>query len=472
MLLVAALAAGAQTKPTVAVVDAVLPVNVDEAAVGPMTERVIEALLATGDYQVLDRGHVGSVLKELEFQLAAIADPGRVAAAGALLGAEYLLALKVDRLDGIFFLSAKLIEANTGQIIAQSSESRETPKVSVLVEMAGAAASRLGSGKRAGTAAAPSLRNPRIGLVTGSAPYFAEDVFNDSAWNGLEYFGETRGLEPGKDLVLVKTRPGESFEEALAGFAASSPDLVVCLGFDKEAALQKVAARFPAVRFAIIDGYVAAPNVRSITFSEKDGSFLAGVAAGLEARRAGRKTVGFIGGMDIPVLRLFHAGYVQGVRAAYPACEILTDWAGDFSSPDKGRALALSQYRRGAHVIYAAAGITGDGVFAEAVARRQSGAQCWVIGVDSDQYELGTYAPGKSATLTSCVKRTDVAAHLLARSIDIPMAEWGRSVNLGVFEGGIGLPFRNPNLVPEIASSIAGFERRIYEGKLVVAPGL
>lgn len=203
MLLVAALAAGAQTKPTVAVVDAVLPVNVDEAAVGPMTERAIEALLATGAYQVLDRGHVGSVLKELEFQLAAIADPGRVAAAGALLGAEYLLALKVDRLDGIFFLSAKLIEANTGQIIAQSSESRETPKVSVLVEMAGAAAARLGSGKRAGTTASPSLRTPRIGLVTGAAPYLAADVFNDSAWNGLEYFGETRGLEPGKDLVLV-----------------------------------------------------------------------------------------------------------------------------------------------------------------------------------------------------------------------------------------------------------------------------
>ncbi len=469
--LVAQNQAAGKTDYRVAVVDAILADGMDPAAVGPITERAGEALLTLCGFTVLDRSYIGAILKEMEFQYSSLVDPAKAAAAGTMLGAEYLLAIKVDRVDNIFFLNVKLLESSTGKIVAQSSESRETPKISALVDMVALATARLVPGgspaARSPDAVPPVPRKvPRIGFVTAVDPGSSD--YERSAWAGLSHFAEAQGLRIGQDLVMVQAPYGEPFEKALEAFAGTGPDLIICTGFMYAPMVERVALRYPYVRFALIDATAKAPNVRSVFFSEKDGSFLVGLAAGLQALNDGREIVGFIGGMDIPVIRQFYSGFVQGVKAVYPACLVLVDWAGDFQSPGKGATLAGSQFDRGVHVIYAAAGVTGNGVFQEAVDRRKRGDLRWVIGVDIDQYGQGIYSPGKSVTLTSLVKRTDAASHLLARSIDIPIEDWGTPLVLGVYEGGLGLPMVNPNLDPGIAAIIADYERRIYEGQFHV----
>jgi basic membrane protein A len=172
---------------------------------------------------------------------------------------------------------------------------------------------------------------------------------------------------------------------ALAKAAESGFALTICAGFNLADTVRKVARTYPAARFGLIDSIVEEPNVVSVLFMEKDVSFLAGVAAGLQAKKDGKTTVGLIAGMDNPVIRRFRAGFVQGVKAVFPTCTILVDFAGAFDRPEKGRWLATTQFDKGAWVIYTVAGISGNGIFQEAIARAERGDRRWVIGVDTDQ---------------------------------------------------------------------------------------
>jgi basic membrane protein A len=200
--------------------------------------------------------------------------------------------------------------------------------------------------------------------------------------------------------------------------ASQGFDLVIGVGFLFTDAIKAVADEFPKTKFAIIDGFVPdKPNVAALLFMEHQGSFLVGVIAGMKAKADGKNTVGFVGGMDIPLIHKFEAGYKAGVEWANPGCKVLSDYAGTtpsaFVDPVKGKELALAQIDKGAHVIYHASGLTGAGVF-EAGKEKKT----YIIGVDSNQNHLGhVKATGQNFGLTSMLKQVDVAVYLTIKSI-------------------------------------------------------
>jgi basic membrane protein A len=222
--------------------------------------------------------------------------------------------------------------------------------------------------------------------------------FNEGVHMGAEKFKkdtgtEYRDFEPQNDAQR---------EQALRRFARDGYSPIVAVGFSQETALKKVAEEFPNIKFAIIDAVVEKPNVQSIVFKEHEGSFLVGLLAA-KASKTGK--VGFVGGMDIPLIRKFACGYVQGVKYVNRDAEVFQNMTGTtgaaWNDPVKGGELAKGQISRGADVIYHAAGGTGVGVLRAAADAGKLG-----IGVDSNQNNLH---PGK--VLTSMVKRVDVATY-------------------------------------------------------------
>ncbi|MBN9064568.1 MAG: BMP family ABC transporter substrate-binding protein [Rhizobiales bacterium 65-9] len=255
--------------------------------------------------------------------------------------------------------------------------------------------------------------------------------FNEGVFNGVERFKKETGIDYAEFEV---TNPSQR-EQALRNFARRGNDPIVAVGFAQEDALKKVAAEFPKTRFTIIDSVVDLPNVQSIVFKEHEGSYLVGVLAAL-ASKTGK--VGFIGGMDIPLIRKFACGYAQGVKAAKPNAELFQNMTGTtpaaWRDPVKGGELAKSQIDRGADVIYAAAGGTGIGVLQAAADNGKLG-----IGVDSNQNHLH---PGK--VLTSMLKRVDNAAY--GAFTGAKNGTWKAGMlNLGLAEDGVGWSLDNDN---------------------------
>ena len=281
--------------------------------------------------------------------------------------------------------------------------------------------------------------------------------FNEAAWSGAERFEAETGIAYREFEV---TNPSMR-EQAIRNMARRGAAIVVAMGFAQAAAVETVAREFPDTKFTLVDMAVDLPNVQSVIFEEHEGSFLVGVAAAL-ASKTGR--IGFVGGMDIPLIRKFALGYVEGARYANPDIEVLQNMTGAtpaaWSDPTRGGELARSQFDRGADVIYAAAGGTGLGVYQAA---RDSGKLA--IGVDSNQNYLH---PG--TMLTSMVKRVDVAvyeAFMTARD-----GGWTPGVRvLGLAEDGVGwaLDEYNRGLVTaEMEAEIERARRGIVSGAIVV----
>ncbi|MEQ9327844.1 MAG: BMP family ABC transporter substrate-binding protein, partial [Rhodospirillales bacterium] len=222
--------------------------------------------------------------------------------------------------------------------------------------------------------------------------------FNEGVYNGVEKFAKETGL---KYREFEVTNPSQR-EQAIRRMAQRGSDVVLGVGFAQAAAIEKVAQEFPNVKFAIIDAVVDLPNVQSIVFKEHEGSFLVGILAAMKSESG---KVGFVGGMDIPLIRKFACGYEQGAKFARSDAEVFQNMTGDtpaaWNNPTKGAELAKSQFDRGVDVIYAAAGSTGIGVLQAA-----KDAGKYSIGVDSNQNHL---QPG--SVLTSMLKRVDVAAY-------------------------------------------------------------
>jgi len=238
--------------------------------------------------------------------------------------------------------------------------------------------------------------------------------FNDSASRGLAWAAEDFGikrieLEPGVDADR---------EVNLRNLAMMGYDVIVGVGFLFTDAISTVADEFPDTKFAIVDGFIPdKANVISLNFPANEGSFLVGMIAGLKAMEDGKDTVGFVGGMEIALIKAFEAGYIAGVKHVFPECKILSAYAGDtpqaFADPVKGKELAFSQYDNGAWVIYHASGLTGAGVFEAAKERKR-----FVIGVDSNQNYLGfVEETGENFGLTSMLKQVDVSVYLAIKSV-------------------------------------------------------
>jgi basic membrane protein A len=253
----------------------------------------------------------------------------------------------------------------------------------------------------AATAAPPAgLRAARVGLVFDVGGR-GDKSFNDAAYAGLA----RARAELGASVEYVEPMDADDRVSALRLFAARGFDLVIGVGYMFSRDIDEVARDYEAVRFACVDyapperGAVPG-NVVGLGFREEEGAFLVGAAAALSSQ-TGR--VGFVGGMDIPLIRKFERGYRAGVRAVCPTCTVTAAYAGStpnaFRDPAKGEALATAQYAQGVDVIFHASGTTGHGVFVAAHRLRR-----FAIGVDADQYD-----EMPDAVLTSMIKRVDVA---------------------------------------------------------------
>ena len=286
--------------------------------------------------------------------------------------------------------------------------------------------------------------------------------FNEAAWRGL-YRAK---LELGVNIQYIEPTEGADREAALRALAAHGVDLVIGVGFIFGPDLERLAQQFPAVHFAGVDyspsqGLGTLPNLVGLRFREHEGSFLVGAIAGLVTRT---HTVGFVGGMKIPLIRKFEAGYFAGVKHVCPECRVLSAYAGSepkaFADPPLGQDLASAQYDQGADVIYHAAGKTGDGVFAAA---RQRGQRA--IGVDSDQFDN---AP--CCVVTSMVKRVDVAVVDIAKEV-LANRFHGGLLELGLAEQGVGFVSdeRNRSLLPpEVVTRVRALRDDIIAGKIRV----
>ncbi|HKV00312.1 MAG TPA: BMP family ABC transporter substrate-binding protein [Vineibacter sp.] len=281
--------------------------------------------------------------------------------------------------------------------------------------------------------------------------------FNEAAYRGAERF-KTESKINYRDFVVTNEA---QLEQAHRRFAQAGNDPIVGVGFLQTSAVTTVAKQFPKIRFTVIDTVVDLPNVRSVLFKEHEGSFLVGVAAAL-ASKSGK--VGFVGGMDIPLIRKFVCGYEQGVKYAKPGASVIQNMTGNtpaaWTDPGRGAELAKGQFERGVDVIYAAAGTTGLGVLQAAKDRGKLS-----IGVDSNQN--GTH-PG--SVLTSMIKRVDLATYETFAAAKAGNWSPGMRV-LGLKEGGVdwALDQNNEKLItPEIKAKVEQAKADIVSGKIKV----
>ncbi len=248
--------------------------------------------------------------------------------------------------------------------------------------------------------------------------------FNEGVWNGVRKFVDETGVE----VLEYQVTNEAQREQAMRRMVRRGATVVLAVGFSQADAINAVAADHPDRQFAIIDVFwLDRPNLRQYAFKEHEGSYLVGVAAALTSKTG---KIGFVGGMDVPLIRKFACGYVQGAREARSGIEVLRNMTGTtpaaWNDPAKGAELARGQIDRGADIIYHAAGATGLGVI-----RAVADAGKLAIGVDSNQNGL---APGH--VLTSMLKRVDVAAYQTLKDAMDGKFTAG-VVTLGLAEGGV-----------------------------------
>ena len=306
----------------------------------------------------------------------------------------------------------------------------------------------------AGGAAAGGFE-PAIVFDQGSR---TDRSFNAAAWKGAERFAAETGIA----VSIEEAASPADREPALRRAIADGATLVIAVGFSYAEAIEAVAAENPGRSFAIVDvNWLDLPNLRQYAFREHEGSYLVGVAAALTSKTG---TIGFVGGMDVPLIHRFACGYVQGAAAARPGIAILQDMTGRtpaaWNRPARGAALAHGQFARGADVVFHAAGGTGIGVI-----RAAAEAGKYAIGVDLNQNGI---APG--TVLTSMVKRVDVAAYETLK--DAMQGRFSSGVvTLGLAEGGVdwALDEHNEALVsPELRRAVEAARAGIVAGRIAV----
>ena len=281
--------------------------------------------------------------------------------------------------------------------------------------------------------------------------------FNEGIYNGAEKFKTESGIAYGEFEIAQEAQR----EQALRKFADDGYSPIIAAGFAQAAALEKVAKEYPDLKFAIIDMVVDLPNVQSIVFKEDEGSYLVGMLAAM-ASKSGK--VGFVGGMDIPLIRRFACGFVQGVKAVKADATVFQNMTGDtgaaWNDPVKGGELAKSQISQGADVVYHAAGGTGVGVLQAAADNGALG-----IGVDSNQNGMH---PGK--VLTSMLKRVDVATYEVMKSAKDGAFKAGIK-SLGLAQDGVGYAMDDNNKAlvnADMAAKVEAAKADIIAGKLAV----
>ena len=281
--------------------------------------------------------------------------------------------------------------------------------------------------------------------------------FNEAAFNGATRWAE----ETGGTFAEIEMQSEAQREQALRRFAESGANPIITMGFAMADPLSTVAPDYPDTKFAVIDvSWLDIPNVRQISFAEHEGSYLVGMMAAMASKTG---TVGFVGGMDVPLIRHFGCGYAQGVKAVNPDAKIIANMTGTtpaaWNDPVKGSEITKAQISQGADVVFAAAGGTGVGVLQTAADEN-----ILSIGVDSNQNHLH---PGK--VLTSMLKRVDVAVYNAMKAGE--ELETGTVVTLGLADDGVGVALdeNNADLVTEeMKTAIEEAREKIINGEVEV----
>lgn len=333
----------------------------------------------------------------------------------------------------------------------------------------------------------------KVGLVTDVGGR-GDDSFNDSALRGLESWAAGKRYEPGgyselADAVRKETLPGElsglpvlgvepvvvqskeqsDYEPNLQLLVDDGAQLTTAIGFLLENAVERVARKNPTAKFLLVDSVllddankpITLPNVATVSFREHEGSYLAGVLAAL-ASQSGK--VGFVGGMELALIKKFEAGFKAGVRAARPNVQVITAYTGTFDDPGAGKRVGVDLLGKGADIVFHAAGRDGLGVITAAKEARAAGKAVYAIGVDSDQWKL---AP--DAVLTSMVKRVDLAVYRTSEAVKNGAFKSG-DLTWGVAENGVVLaPIRVALAGKEaIEAKVEAARKAIADGSLKV----
>ncbi|GAC1422940.1 MAG: BMP family protein [Candidatus Velthaea sp.] len=276
--------------------------------------------------------------------------------------------------------------------------------------------------------------------------------FNDSAYAGLQ----AAKAQLGADTQVLQSRSAADYQPNLTVLANKEYDEIFAIGFLMAKDTNEVASRFPKRHFAIIDAVAEQPNVASVTFREEQGSFLAGAAAALASKK---HAVAFLGGIDIPLLRKFEAGFTAGAKQIDPNIKVAVKYTGSFDDVAAGKELSGVLFNAGADVVFVAAGKAGLGAIDQVKSRPNS----FIIGVDSDQDAI---APGK--VLTSMVKRVDVGVLTLSREIAAQKPPSGH-LELGLKDDAVGLTsfkYTKSTMTPDRIAKIDALKRAIVAGQI------
>jgi len=292
-----------------------------------------------------------------------------------------------------------------------------------------------------------------VGVVFDSGG-LGDKSFNDSANAGIQRAVKDFGIEE----KHIESKSEKDFEPNLTAMADAGCDIVFAIGITQQKALEAVAPKYPNVKFAIVDATVAAPNVRSLLFTEQEGSFLAGYLAGLVTKS---KKVGFVGGMEIPLIKKFQAGYEAGVKTANPEVDVLpAKYTGNWDDQGKGKVAANLLYSSGADIVYHAAGRAGLGVISAA---KEQGK--YAIGVDSDQDDVE-----KGSVLTSMIKRVDESVYQTINDLAQNKFTAGSKI-YDLKAGGVGLSemrFTKDKIGKENLDKIKDVSAKIVKGDIKV----
>lgn len=313
------------------------------------------------------------------------------------------------------------------------------------------------------TVSTPSSQNEakklKFGLVTDMGG-LGDQSFNDSAYRGLKKVEKELNCE----IKVIESREAADYETNLANLAEDHCDLIFATGILMTDALKKVARKYAQTKFGIIDGNIPDfPNVISCVFKEEEGSFLAGALAGLQTKK---NKLGFIGGMKIPLIEKFEAGFKAGIKTVNPKAVILVGYAGRFDDPGKGKELALAQFAQGADIVYHAAGGCGIGVIEAA---KEKGKGFFAVGVDSNQDHLA-----KGRVLTSMIKSVDLAVFETCKNFKQGKYKSGLQI-FGIKENGVSLsPMEfTKNLISKInLKKLEELKEKIKNGKITVPDNL
>jgi basic membrane protein A len=309
-------------------------------------------------------------------------------------------------------------------------------------------------------AASGDPKKIRVGIV------FDSGGKDDRSFNAAAFRGVTRAA---KDfpIVLRDAEPGDpaSLEPAMRAFAEVGYDLVIGIGFAQTPIVESVAKDYPKINFAIVDGVSGLPNVASLVFKEHEGSYLVGMIA---AHKSKSGVLGFVGGMDIPLIHRFELGYEEGARSVNPRIQVIQNYVGvteaAWNNPGKGKELAMAQIGKGADVMFAAAGNSGLGVFDAAEQYDK-----FVIGVDSNQNWV---KPG--FVLTSMVKRVDNAVYQIISDMVQHRFQGGVHV-YGLQDGGVGYAMDQYNqklIPPAVLTEVEAAKARIIAGQIKVTDAM